>query len=326
MPEFTTVFAGSPAFAATILEALANSRYRPAAVYTQPDRAQGRGRKVKPNAVKKLARQLDICVVQPESLRTEGAVETLAQFKPDVMVVAAYGLILPPEILQVPTYGCLNVHASLLPRWRGAAPIERAIMAGDHETGVCIMQMAAGLDTGPVYVSTHIPIASDATAEVLEQQIAKQGAADLIKVLDQFYAARQGGAPPPEPKPQDDALATYAPKLSKLDRTIDWSKNAEDLSRQIRALSGRLPVRIQINGSGIQLLKANWIEQSHLSDEQLAAGTIVDTSKSGIVVQCATDLLQITSLKMEGGKGSVLDSAAAVNGFGHLFRIGARLV
>ena len=326
MPDLTTVFAGSPAFAATILEHLASSPYRPVAVYTQPDRARGRGRKVKPNAVKKLARELQIDVVQPESLRNAEAVEDLRRLQPDVLIVAAYGLILPPDILTVPTYGCLNVHASLLPRWRGAAPIERAIMAGDTETGVCIMQMQAGLDTGPVYVSTHIPIAPTVQANELEHQLAVQGAADLISVLDQINAAHRGEAELPQPSPQDEQHATYAHKLTTLDRSIDWSNPAEVLARQVRALSARLPVRVQINACGVQLMDADWIEQSPLTDGQLSPGTIVDASKSGIIVQCETDLLQINAVKVEKGKGSTLDPAAAVNGFGDLFHVGARLV
>jgi methionyl-tRNA formyltransferase len=326
VPDLTTVFAGSPAFAATILERLAASPFRPIAVYTQPDRAQGRGRKVKPNAVKKLARKLDIDVVQPESLRDAGAVEDLSRLQPDVLIVAAYGLILPVDILAVPTYGCLNVHASLLPRWRGAAPIERAIMAGDSETGVCIMQMEAGLDTGPVFVSTHIPINRRVQSSELEQQLAEQGAADLIGVLDQFNAAHRGDAEIPHPSPQDEQKATYAHKLTNLDRSIDWGQSAEVIARQVRALSARLPVRVQISDCGVQLIDADWIEQSPLTDGQLNAGTIVDASKSGIIVQCETDLLQINAVKVEKGKGSTLDPAAAVNGCSDLFHVGARLV
>lgn len=322
----TTVFAGSPEFAANILKALAHSAYAPVAVYTQPDRAQGRGRKVKPNAVKKLAEELGMQVLQPESLRTEEAVQSLADLQPDVLIVAAYGLILPPEVLALPTYGCLNVHASLLPRWRGAAPIERAMMAGDAETGVCIMQMEAGLDTGPVYVSTHIPLGPDITALQLEEALATQGAADLLAVLDQFNAAHRGKGASPTATPQNDEHATYAHKLTAADRTIDWDRPAAVLTRQINALAARLPVRVAINDCGVQLLGARCIEQNHLGEDQVAAGTIVDTARTGIVVQCAVDLLQISLLKVERGKGSMLDPAAAINGFKDLFHVGARLV
>ena len=328
MPDsnLTTVFAGSPVFAADILRALSNSPFAPVAVYTQPDRAKGRGRKVQPNAVKQLANELGISVLQPQSLRNGEAVAELAGLHPDVLIVAAYGLILPPEILKIPTYGCLNVHASLLPRWRGAAPIERAMMAGDEETGVCIMQMEEGLDTGPIYVSTHIPIGPDTTGEELEKQIAEQGAQDLLEVLEQFSSAQQGSGPRPQPTPQNDNLATYANKLSPLDRTIDWDAPASLLARQINALGQRMPVRVELNNCAVQLLKAVCIEQSPVDNEHSGPGTIVDATKSGIIVQCATDLLQITSLKVERGKGRVLEPAAAINGFKDLFCVGARMV
>ncbi len=167
MPDLTTVFAGSPEFAASILTHLLRTPFKPKAVFTQPDRPTGRGRKVRANAVKQVATQAGIEVVQPASLRKREAQDMLRSFQPDVFIVAAYGLILPEAVLQIPTYGCLNVHASLLPRWRGAAPIERALMAGDQETGVCIMQMEKGLDTGPVYARRVQPISQDTTAKQL---------------------------------------------------------------------------------------------------------------------------------------------------------------
>ena len=326
MSDITTVFAGSPEFAATILASLADSRFAPIAVYTQPDRAQGRGRKVKPNAVKRLAGELKLPVLQPSTLRSAHAVEALAALQPDVLIVAAYGLILPPEILAIPTYGCINVHASLLPRWRGAAPIERAIMAGDAETGVCIMKMEAGLDTGPVYVSTHTPIVPSKSAIQLEEELAEQGAKDLIAVLGAINKAHRGKRDWPVPTTQDESKATYADKLTSLDRTINWAKPATEIARQINALAGRLPVRLVINDCGVQLLAAQAIEQTYPADDQLAAGTLIDGSKTGLLVQCATDILQITSLKVERGKGKALDPAAALNGFSDLFHPGARLI
>lgn len=298
----------------------------PHAVYTQPDRAQGRGRKVKPNAVKQLAEKLDIPVMQPRSLRNKEVQDALASLQPDVLVVAAYGLILPAEILATPTYGCLNVHASLLPRWRGAAPIERAMMAGDLETGICIMDMQEGLDTGPVYVSTHIPIEAHMTGGQLEEALADLGAEKLVEVLTQLAAAHRGEADRPTATPQNDEQATYASKLSTDDRLIDWEKPADMLARQINALANRLPVRVQIQDCSVQLLHAHCIEQHTPGDGDSSVGTVIDASKSGVVVQCASDLLQITSLKVERGKGKVIDAAAAVNGFSDLFHIGARLV
>ena len=326
MPNLNTVFAGSPDFAASILRALADTKYAPQAVFTQPDRPKGRGRKVVSNAVKKLALELDIPVEQPASLRNPEAIAKLAQYKPDVFIVAAYGLILPEQVLKLPRFGCINVHASLLPRWRGAAPIERAIMAGDSQAGVCIMQMEKGLDTGPVYLSKTVAIDAFTRAQALEQTLAKKGAKQLIAVLDQFAQVKKGKAEPPIPTPQEDHLATYAEKLTALDRHIDWQLPAEQTARRIIAMADRLPVRVTINDIGVQLLEANSIEQPLARDEHILPGTIIDTSKNGLLVQCATDLLQITRLKVERGKGSELDPAAAINGFKDLFYPGARVL
>ena len=326
MPNLKTIFAGSPAFAATILGALAKSKYAPIAVYTQPDRPAGRGRKVRANPVKQLAESLMLPVFQPASLRNDVAVEAMTKLAPDVLIVAAYGLILPAEILAVPTYGCINVHASLLPRWRGAAPIERAMMSGDKTTGVCIMKMEAGLDTGPLYHSSAIPIDKETSAEALEKRMARIGAEDLRKVLDQLNSAHKGKGSLPIPTPQDDTQATYANKLTAADRLINWQHTAEQIARQIMALGSRLPVRVTINDCGVQLIAARSVEQPMPGDEHVAAGTLLDVSKSGLLVQCATDLLQITALKVERGKGKVLDPAAAANGFKDIFYPGARLV
>lgn len=326
MPKLKTVFAGSPEFAAVILARLADSNYRPAGVFTQPDRPRGRGRKVQPNPVKKLALELDIPALQPASLRKPEAVEALTSFHPDVFIVAAYGLILPAEILAVPTYGCINVHASLLPRWRGAAPIERAMMAGDTETGVCIMKMETGLDTGPVYARDSVPIPDDANAADLEATLAATGAKALLRVLSDFKKAKNGKQTAPVPEPQDSEHATYADKLSALDRKVNWQQSAAQVARQIMALSPRLPVRVEINHSAVQLLRASSIQQSLPQDDHIRPGTLIDVSKNGFLVQCATDLLQITSLKVEQGKGKVLDPAAAINGFSELFYPGALIV
>ena len=326
MPKITTVFAGSPQFAADILQALHNSKFAPCAIFTQPDRPQGRGRKVKPNAVKQLASSLDLPIYQPKTLRDKDAFASLAALQPDVLIVAAYGLILPPEILALPTYGCVNVHASILPRWRGAAPIERAIMAGDSETGVCIMQMEAGLDTGPVYCCSRTAITEQTQANHLEKELAAEGANLLIDVLTQINLAHKGKGKLPQPKPQDEQGVTYANKLTAADRVLDWTQPAQQICQKVMALGSRLPVRASINGVGVQLVTAKCIEQTVTNDESLAPGTIIDVSKSGILVQCETDLLQITTLKVERGKGKLLDAAAAVNGFSDLFFPGARLI
>ncbi len=320
MPELRIGFAGSPDFAAAILKRLATTPFLPCAVFTQPDRPSGRGKKVKANAVKQLAAELELPVQQPENFKKKPAREAMAACNLDVLVVAAYGLILPQAVLDMPRFGCINVHASMLPRWRGAAPIERAMMAGDATTGVCIMQMEAGLDTGPVFASTELPISEPLDAVALEASLADAGAELLLEVLEQLADSGQL----PEPTPQDDALATYADKLTAADRTVDWQQDAAIIARQICALAPRLPVRVEINGTGVQLLSATTREQGIAVDDTPPAGTVVDATKQGIVVQCATNLLQITALKVERGKGKALDPAAAINGFSDLFFSGAR--
>ncbi|MBT7332896.1 MAG: methionyl-tRNA formyltransferase [Gammaproteobacteria bacterium] len=326
MSSLTTVFAGSPAFAATILSHLAKTPFLPAAVYTQPDRPSGRGRKMASNAVKQYAQQLDLPTLQPNTLRNPTAAAQLRALKPDVLIVAAYGLILPAEILAIPTYGCINVHASLLPRWRGAAPIERAIINGDKLSGVCIMQMDAGLDTGPVFKSHSIAIDTEITADQLEDEMAHTGAKALIDVLAAINLHHQGKGPRPKPQKQPEHEACYAHKLTAADRKIDWLLSAEQLANQIRALSSRQPVRVSINACGVQLLAARPIEQPTDHQHREPPGTIIGVSKSGILVQCETNVLQITTLKVERGSGKKLDPAAAANGFKDLFYTSAQLV
>lgn len=276
------------------------------------------------NAVKQVATEAGIEVVQPASLRNEEAQDTLRAFKPDMFIVAAYGLILPEAVLEIPIYGCLNVHASLLPRWRGAAPIERAIMAGDSETGVCIMQMEKGLDTGPVYARRVQPISEEATAKQLTTMLAIDGAELLVEVMAGFAESKNNNSPIPQAQPQDDTLATYAHKLESSDRSVDWEKSAVSIAAQVRALTDRMPVRCTLGGTAVQILSSQAIEQTLSSNEVTPPGTLIDLSKSGIVVQCETDLLQITAIKVERGKGSVLNPAAAINGYSDLFFPGAR--
>ena len=223
-------------------------------------------------------------------------------------------------ILQLPTHGCINVHASLLPRWRGAAPIERAVMAGDTETGVGIMQMETGLDTGPVYREAKLPILinSDSRLLQLEAELAQLGAGELLCVLDELQQA-----PLPKPKRQSEIGITYAHKLTSEDREIDWSASASTIHRQIWALRDRMAVRAQVAGTTMQLLQAEVIEQLDNSPHN-QAGCIVDATKHGILIQCATDLLRITKLKLEKGKGTELTAAQAINGFQQVFTPGHR--
>ena len=325
MPEFKTVFAGSPEFGARILERLINSPFKPDAVLTQPDRPTGRGRKVRPNAVKQLAENAHIKLYQPASLRHKNTQALLKALDADVFLVAAYGLILPQAVLDIPRFGCLNVHASLLPRWRGAAPIERAIMAGDTQTGVCIMQMEAGLDTGPVYDQVVLPIEKDTSATLLTEQLAEAGGNLLVQVLNTFMTAKAEQHEPPAPAAQDEALATYAHKLEASDRSINWNEPAESIANRIRALAGRMPVRSTLGDAHVQLIEAQVITQKLTDLETTPPGTLIDVSKNGIIIQCATDLLQVTRIKVERGKGRELDPAAAINGYSDLFFPGARL-
>ena len=226
------LYAGTPEFALQPLKVLIDQAYDVVGVLTQPDRPAGRGKKLRASPVKELALENGLNVLQPDTLRDRQWQQKLADLKPDLMVVVAYGLMIPPELLQMPGLGCWNIHASLLPRWRGAAPIQRAIEAGDGQTGVCIMRMEVTLDTGPVFHSLRIPIASDATAGSLHDELATMGAEALKQCLQQ---ATDGALP--EPQVQDDTLAVYAHKLSKAEAELDWEQSAEVLQRRVRAFN-----------------------------------------------------------------------------------------
>lgn len=306
-------FAGTPEFAATILDALLAAGRRPEVVYCQPDRPAGRGRRLQPPPVKNLALEHALPVRQPPSLRPPAEAQRLAEDGLDVLVVAAYGLILPESILCVPRYGCINVHASLLPRWRGAAPIERAILAGDRETGVCIMRMERGLDTGPVLQRRHCAIDADTTAEALEARLAALGAAALLDCL---------GRPPPWPStPQTEDGVTYASKLTRADALVRWDDSAAYIARQVRALARRMPPLAHTGEVQVRLLAAS------ASDQTAAAvpGTVLDAGRTGIRVACGSGVLTIERLQLNVGKGRPLLAADAVNGHGHLFQTGVRL-
>ncbi|MDR9424677.1 MAG: methionyl-tRNA formyltransferase, partial [Marinobacter sp.] len=225
------VFAGTPDFAATALKALLKAGHDIVGVYSQPDRPAGRGRKLVPGPVKQVALDADIPVFQPLSLKSEDAQQELAALKPDVMIVAAYGLILPKAVLDIPTHGCLNIHASLLPRWRGAAPIHRAIAAGDTQTGITIMQMDEGLDTGDMLLKVTTPIRSDDTGGSLHDRLADLGGEAIVEALNQLARGDLG------PEPQNDNEACYAHKLSKEEGHIDWQRSAADIERLVRAFN-----------------------------------------------------------------------------------------
>lgn len=286
------IFAGTPDFAASHLNALINSEHNIVAVYTQPDRPSGRGRKLKASPVKQLALDHDILVLQPDTLRDKEEQKKLADFGADLMVVVAYGLILPPEVLNAPRLGCINVHASLLPRWRGAAPIQRAILEGDTETGITIMQMDQGLDTGDMLLVDKTLIESNDTSQSLHDRLAEIGSASLLKALGLLVG---GGL---SPEKQDDGLANYADKIQKQEARIDWQQPAERIHRKVCAFNPWPVAESAIDGERIRI----WESCVLKGETSSIPGTVVYESKSGIDVATGDGLLQITRLQLPGGK------------------------
>ena len=283
------IFAGTPEFAAQSLRALADAGHEIALVLTQPDRPAGRGMALQASPVKQLAVANGWRVFQPQTLRDAVAQAEIAAVGAEVMVVAAYGLILPQTVLDMPSLGCLNIHASLLPRWRGAAPIQRAILAGDAESGVCIMQMAAGLDTGPVLSSASLPLAQAETAQTLHDRLAELGARLIVEALPQL---------PLPAVPQPDEGVTYAHKLEKAEAVLDWRLSAVELDRRVRAFNPFPVAQSKLDGLAIKIWKS---EPVALPAGKLP-GTLVDVAKSGIVVACGEGGLRITELQKAGGK------------------------
>jgi len=293
------IFMGTPDFAAHALDALHAAGHEIICVYSQPPRPAGRGHKLQPSPVQKRAEELGLSVRHPLSLKKDAAARAeFAALKADVAVVAAYGLILPQDVLDAPTYGCINIHASLLPRWRGAAPIQRAIMAGDDKSGVCIMQMEAGLDTGPVLMRGDVPITPQTTAQTLHDALAAQGAALIVKTLENLQALK--------PEPQSEDGVTYAHMLSKEDGKIDWTQNAAAIERQMRALSGWPGVWTLHRGARLKVLTAA-IENT--DGAQGKAGEIIDRH---LVVACGSGSLRLTSVQPENRKA--MDGLSYING------------
>lgn len=286
------VFAGTPEFAAVALQALLDAEHQVVAVYTQPDRPSGRGRKLTPSPVKQVALDASMPVCQPESLKTPEAQAELASFEADVMVVAAYGLILPQAVLSIPAQGCLNIHASLLPRWRGAAPIQRAIAAGDSESGITIMQMDKGLDTGAMLLKSSTAIGDRDTGGSLHDRLAILGGKAINDAL--ALVASQSL----EPEHQDDAHACYAHKLSKDDGHIDWSQSATVIDRQIRAFNPWPGTYTDAGDQRIRLHEATPI--SHSSDAP--AGTVLTRDRDGVTVACGEGVLQLTRVQLAGSR------------------------
>ena len=292
MNKLKLIFAGTPDFAARHLAALLSSGHEVVAVYTQPDKPAGRGQKLTASPVKELALAHDLPVYQPASLRNEAAQAELAALGADLMVVVAYGLILPKAVLDTPRLGCINVHGSLLPRWRGAAPIQRSIWAGDAETGVTIMQMDVGLDTGAMIRKVTCPIASDETSASLYDKLAGLGPQALVDTLDAMAAGDTAA------EPQDDALANYAEKLSKEEARIDWSMDAVAIERCIRAFNPWPISWFDVAGQTVKVWQAEVLPQAHGQ----AAGTLLKADKQGIEVATGQGVLRLLTLQPPGKK------------------------
>jgi methionyl-tRNA formyltransferase len=289
-------FAGTPEFALPALAALL-SHHEVVGVLTQPDRRKGRGRNLAPGPVKAAALAADIPVAQPPSLqRAEQRLE-LGAWQPEVLVVVAYGLLLPPEVLALPPLGCINIHASLLPRWRGAAPIQRAILAGDEESGISIMKMDAGLDTGPVYLTRRCAITRDHTAGLLGEELAALGAAALLEALD---GIAEGSV---QATPQPPGGATYAPKVEKSEARIDWTRDALALERQVRAFNPRPVAETTLAGAQLRIHEAE--AEMPLSDIETTRngrepGDIIGVQGGNMLVTCGTGVLRVTQVQLPG--------------------------
>ncbi|MDU2942010.1 MAG: methionyl-tRNA formyltransferase [Enterobacteriaceae bacterium] len=286
------IFAGTPDFAARHLDALLSSEHQIVGVFTQPDRPAGRGKKLMPSPVKVLAEEKGLPVFQPASLRPQDNQQLVADLNADIMVVVAYGLILPKAVLEMPRLGCINVHGSLLPRWRGAAPIQRSLWAGDSETGVTIMQMDVGLDTGDMLYKLSCPITAEDTSATLYDKLAQLGPQGLIETLQQLAEGRA------QPQVQDETLATYAEKLSKEEARIDWSLSACELERCIRAFNPWPMSYLMIDEQPVKVWKASALD----IQSDAAPGTIIDATKLGIQVATGEGVLNLESLQPAGKK------------------------
>lgn len=287
------VFAGTPEFAVPCLQTLLSGPEQVVGVYSQPDRPAGRGRKLTPSPVKSVAEAAGIPVFTPETLRTVEARAELRDLAPDLIVVVAYGMILAPKVLSIPRFGCWNVHASLLPRWRGAAPIQRAIEAGDEQTGVCLMQMEKGLDTGPVFAQLSTPITANENATAVHDRLAGLGAQVLREGLDALRASTLAAA-----QAQPELGVSYAHKLEKSEATLDLSQSALQLHNRVRAFNPTPIAQLTIAGELVQVLASEALSILH----NQTPGTLLGASKSGIDLACGEGVLRITQLRRSGGK------------------------
>lgn len=307
------VFAGTPEFAALHLQALLNSPHNVIAVYSQPDRPAGRGKKLQASPVKQIALEHEIPVYQPESFRDDFAQQQLETLNADLMIVVAYGLILPQVVLDTPKLGCWNVHGSLLPRWRGAAPIQRSIWAGDQETGVTIMQMDAGLDTGAMLLKKSIPIAENDNSATLYAKLAITGPEALLSCLENIESL--------SPEAQNDELANYAKKLSKQEAKMDWSLRAEQLERNIRAFNpwpvAYFELQVKDEPIAIKVWQANCV---NLEKQYVNTGEILESNKQGLLISTVQGAIQLTRIQIPGKKA--MDFADVLNARKEWFNVG----
>jgi methionyl-tRNA formyltransferase len=299
------IFAGTPDFSVPPLQALIDSEHQVIAVYTQPDRPAGRGRKLTPSPVKQLALEHDIPVYQPASLKDEQTRQQLADLGADLMVVVAYGLLLPEAVLRAPRLGCINIHASLLPRWRGAAPIQRAILAGDAETGITIMQMDVGLDTGDMLHRKTCAISDQDTGSSLHDRLSLMGAEALMEVLPSIIDGSL------QPQPQDDDQATYAAKLNKAESQLDWTQPAQQLARQVRGFNAWPVAQTTLaDGAKSQVLRV-WHAAAENEQADAAPGTVIRCDRQGIFVATGEGVLRLDRIQLPGKRP--MDVAEFVN-------------
>ena len=294
------LFAGTPEFSVPPLKALLAGPHQVVGAYTQPDRPAGRGRKLTPSPVKEVALAAGVPVHQPVNFKAESDLRQLEALRADLMVVVAYGLLLPQRVLDAPRLGCVNIHASILPRWRGAAPIQRALLAGDHETGVTIMAMERGLDTGPMFLVRRLPIAADDTGGSLHDKLSVLGAEALLAALP---GIADGSL---VPQPQDDAQSTYARKLDKAEAAVDWQRTAQEIARQVRAFNPWPVAHTRYEDANLRLWSAEAVP-----GVAGAPGMVMAAGRGGIDIATGDGLLRVTRLQMPGKR--VMSAADFVN-------------
>ncbi len=309
MASYKIIFAGTPEFSCTTLQSLLQSEHEVLAVYTQPDRPSGRGRQVSQSPVKDIALIYDLPIEQPLNFRDPADQKILSDYKADFMIVVAYGILLPKVILEAPKFGCLNIHASLLPRFRGAAPIQRALLSGDKKTGVTIMQMDTGLDTGPMLYKEECDIFETDTSQTLHDRLAELGSDALLYTLENYKKLK--------PEMQNNSHTTYAHKLTKEEAKIDWQKSAATLALEIRGFNPRPISYTTLDDNVIRIYEANVISKNPINAK---IGEIVAVSADGIDVVTGKDILQITQLQLSGGR--VLSARELLNGRHDLFQLG----